>query len=145
MLYVSSGDVGCWKTDPLTGQASFFIVDRKKEIIKVRGWSVSPTEIEAVLSESPAIVDAAVVGSTGFSGEESIKAYVTVKPQSGQSKLDASELRLWLLERLASYKIPQDIIVIPEIPRSPTGKILRRFLREEQKDVYAVTSVLEVI
>ena len=102
-----------------TSQESFFIIDRKKELIKVRGWSVSATEIEAVLLHHPDVEDTAVVGTieSGGDREEFIKAYIAVKPDM-QSTFDANNMQSWLRERLASYKIPEEIIIVTDIPRS---------------------------
>ncbi|KAK7628899.1 hypothetical protein BKA81DRAFT_380451 [Phyllosticta paracitricarpa] len=127
---VRSGDIGCRHTDPETGVASFYIIDRVKELIKVRGWQVSPTEVESELLQHPAIEDAAVTGATEGNGvEEFVRAYVVLKQHASNSTA-APEIRTWLRERLSSYKLPQEIHFVESIPRNSTGKILRRVLRD---------------
>ncbi|KAK7531464.1 4-coumarate-CoA ligase [Phyllosticta citribraziliensis] len=124
-----SGDIGCRRTDLETGFASFYIVDRVKELIKVRGWQVSPTEVESELLQHPAIEDAAVIGATESNGgEEYVRAYVVLK-QRACEPTTAPEIRAWLRERLSGYKLPQEIRFVGSIPRNNTGKILRRVLR----------------
>jgi len=101
------------------------ITDRSKEMIKVRGFQVAPAEIEAVLHGHPAVEDCAVFGiPDGTDGESVIAAVATREP------VDAAELSARVGERLASYKRLSRIVFVPEIPRLPSGKVLRRVLKE---------------
>ncbi|MCB0938139.1 MAG: acyl--CoA ligase [Mycobacterium sp.] len=101
------------------------ITDRLKEMVKVRGFQVAPAEIEAVLHGHPAVRDCAVFGvPDGINGEAVIAAVAADKP------ISADELAALLADRLASYKRPRDIVFVPEIPRLPSGKALRRVLKE---------------
>jgi acyl-CoA synthetase (AMP-forming)/AMP-acid ligase II len=101
------------------------ITDRSKEMIKVRGFQVAPAEIEAVLHGHPAVEDCAVFGiPDGTNGESVIAAVATREP------VDAAELSARVGERLASYKRLSRIVFVPEIPRLPSGKVLRRVLKE---------------
>ena len=101
------------------------ITDRLKEMVKVRGFQVAPAEIEAVLHGHPAVRDCAVFGvPDGINGEAVVAAVATEKPVA------AEELVGLVAERLASYKRPRDIVFVPEIPRLPSGKALRRVLKE---------------
>jgi long-chain acyl-CoA synthetase len=101
------------------------ITDRSKEMIKVRGFQVAPAEIEAVLHAHPAVEDCAVFGvPDGVDGESVIAAVATRAP------VDADELTAWVGERLASYKHLSRVVFVPEIPRLPSGKVLRRVLKE---------------
>ena len=112
-------------------RGQYYIVDRQKDMIKVRGWQVAPAEIESVVVTHDSVQDCAVIGvedTVGASGELPW-AFVSVKPEAEQ--LDIDLLRAWIRERLAGYKVPAKIIVIERIPRNPAGKILRRLLRDE--------------
>jgi len=101
------------------------ITDRLKEMVKVRGFQVAPAEVEAVLHGHPAVRDCAVFGvPDGINGEAVVAAVATEKPVA------AEELVRVVAEQLASYKRPRDIVFVPEIPRLPSGKALRRVLKE---------------
>ncbi len=102
------------------------ITDRSKEMIKVRGYQVAPAEIEAVLHAHPAVEDCAVFGiPDGVEGESVVAAVATREP------VDAAELTARVGERLASYKRLNRVVFVPEIPRLPSGKVLRRVLKEQ--------------
>ena len=101
----------------------FFIVDRKKDLIIRGGYNVYPREIEEVLYEHPAVAEAAVVGVPhGELGEE-VGAAVTLK--EGES-VDEDALRDFIKEQVAAYKYPRQIWFVDELPKGPTGKILKR-------------------
>jgi long-chain acyl-CoA synthetase len=101
------------------------ITDRSKEMIKVRGFQVAPAEIEAVLHGHPAVQDCAVFGiPDGADGEAVVAAVATRAP------VDAAELTARVGERLASYKRLSRVVFVPDIPRLPSGKVLRRVLKE---------------
>ncbi|WNG80518.1 AMP-binding protein [Mycobacterium sp. ITM-2016-00316] len=102
------------------------ITDRLKEMIKVRGFQVAPAEVEAVLHGHPAVEDCAVFGvPDGVNGEAVIAAVATGKPVTEQ------ELIALVVARLSSYKRPRRVIFVDAIPRLPSGKVLRRVLRNE--------------
>jgi acyl-CoA synthetase (AMP-forming)/AMP-acid ligase II len=101
------------------------ITDRCKEMIKVRGFQVAPAEIEAVLHEHPAVVDCGVFGVPDAAGGEAVVAVVALR-----APVDEAELAALVGERLASYKRLSRVVVVPEIPRLPSGKLLRRLLKE---------------
>jgi long-chain acyl-CoA synthetase len=101
------------------------ITDRCKEMIKVRGFQVAPAEIEAVLHGHPAVEDCAVFGiPDGKDGESIVAAVATRAP------VDAAELTARVGKSLASYKRLSRVVFVPEIPRLPSGKVLRRVLKE---------------
>ena len=102
------------------------ITDRLKEMIKVRGFQVAPVEIESVLHGHPAVRDCAVFGIPDTADGEAVIAAVAVAEEVGADELDAL-----IAEKLASYKRPRDIVFVPEIPRLPSGKALRRVLKEQ--------------
>ncbi len=101
------------------------ITDRLKEMIKVRGFQVAPAEIETVLHGHPAVKDCAVFGiPDGVNGEAVVAAVATRAP------VDAANLTARVDEKLASYKHLSRVVVVPDIPRLPSGKVLRRVLKE---------------
>jgi long-chain acyl-CoA synthetase len=101
----------------------FFIVDRKKDMIIRGGYNVYPREVEEVLYEHPAVQEAAVVGVPDESLGEEVAAVVVLK--QGES-LDAQELKAFVKEQVAAYKYPRKIWFADELPKGPTGKILKR-------------------
>ena len=109
----------------------WYVVDRRKELIKVRGFQVAPNEIEGVLLAHPDIMDAAVIGVTHGDTGELPRAYVVIKPGA---KLTEGEVRKWVGERLARYKQLEGGVKFREaIPKTVSGKILKRVLRDEAK------------
>jgi long-chain acyl-CoA synthetase len=101
------------------------LTDRSKEMIKVRAFQVAPAEVEAVLHGHPAVADCAVFGVPDQADGEAIIAAVTPA-----GPVDPAELIALVGGRLASYKRPRQVVVVDEIPRLPSGKVLRRLLRE---------------
>jgi long-chain acyl-CoA synthetase len=121
-----TGDVGYMDAD-----GWFYIVDRKKDQINVAGYKVWPREVEDVLYEHEAVREAAVVGVPDEYRGETVKAYVSLKPgfDTTPDKLP-DELIAHCKDRLAAYKYPRQLEILPELPKTLTGKILRRELRE---------------
>lgn len=101
--------------------------DRLKEIIKVNGFQVAPAEIEAVLLSHPEIADAGVVGRPDNEAGERPVAHVVL---AAGASIDEEAIKAFVLERLTRYKTPSDVHFVETIPKSPSGKILRRLLRE---------------
>ncbi|MCU4186742.1 AMP-binding protein [Acidiferrimicrobium sp. IK] len=102
----------------------WWIVDRLKELIKYKGYQVAPAELEGLLLEHPAVIDAAVAGIPDDAAGEIPKAWVvTSRPVAGD------ELLAWVAERTAPYKKIRAVEFVDAVPRSPTGKVLRRVLR----------------
>jgi long-chain acyl-CoA synthetase len=101
----------------------YFIVDRKKELIIRGGYNVYPREIEEVLYEHPAVREVAVVGVPHADLGEEVGAAVALK--DGES-VDVEELRAFVKEQVAAYKYPREIWLVDELPKGPTGKILKR-------------------
>jgi acyl-CoA synthetase (AMP-forming)/AMP-acid ligase II len=111
----------------------WYIVDRKKELIKVRGFQVAPPELEAVLLSHPLIVDAAVIGikDKREDGSELVRAYVVRRPGKREGLAEA-EVKEYLGQRLAKYKVlTGGVKFVEAIPKNASGKILKRMLREE--------------
>jgi acyl-CoA synthetase (AMP-forming)/AMP-acid ligase II len=115
-----TGDVGNLDVD-----GWLRITDRAKDMIKVRGFQVAPAEIEAVLHGHPGVDDCAVFGVDDEANGEAVVAAVAT-----HGSVDPDELVALVSERLASYKQLSRVVVVPEIPRLPSGKVLRRVLKE---------------
>jgi long-chain acyl-CoA synthetase len=115
-----TGDVGYLDTD-----GWLRITDRAKEMIKVRGFQVAPAEIEQVLHGHPAVDDCAAFGIDDVANGEAIVAAVSTR-----GPVDPDELVALVADRLASYKQLSRVVIVPEIPRLPSGKVLRRVLKE---------------
>jgi long-chain acyl-CoA synthetase len=101
----------------------FFIVDRKKDMIIRGGYNVYPREVEEVLYEHPAVAEAAVVAIPDASLGEEVGAAVALKAGAEASP---AELQAFVKERVAAYKYPRHVWLVPELPKGPTGKILKR-------------------
>ena len=107
----------------------WYIIDRKKEMIKVSGFQVAPKELEGVLLEHPGIADAAVIGVKGDAGSELPRAYVVVKENVNLSEAD---VKRWIEGKLARYKwLNGGVEFLESVPKSASGKILKRVLREK--------------
>ena len=104
-----------------------FVVDRVKELIKVKGFQVAPAELEALIVTHPDVADVAVVGVPDEEAGERPKAFVVARPGAAP---DAETIRDFVAERVATYKRLGDVSFVESIPKSPSGKILRRLLRE---------------
>jgi long-chain acyl-CoA synthetase len=116
-----TGDVGF-----MDDEGWFYIVDRKKDQINAGGYKIWPREVEDVLYEHAAVREAAVVGVADPYRGETVKAYVSLKPGR---EATADELIAHCRERMAAYKYPRQVEVLDELPKTVTGKILRRELR----------------
>jgi len=121
--WLYSGDMGKMDEDGF-----LYILDRKKDMIISGGENIYPAEIEDVLLGNPKIGDAAVIGYEDEKWGESIKAVVVVK--EGEA-LTEPELIEWCQGKIGKFKIPKKVVITDQIPRTPTGKILKRILREQ--------------
>jgi acyl-CoA synthetase (AMP-forming)/AMP-acid ligase II len=117
--WLRTGDIGRIDENGYT-----FIVDRLKELIKYKAYQVPPAELEAVLVSHPQIKDAGVIGVPDGDGEEFPKAFIV-------GDADPDEVMAYVAERVAPYKKVREVAVVDEIPKSASGKILRRVLRDE--------------
>jgi long-chain acyl-CoA synthetase len=107
----------------------FFIVDRKKELIIRGGYNVYPREVEEVLYEHPAVREAAVVGVPHAELGEEVGAAVALKDGA---EVEIDELRAFVKDNIAAYKYPRTIWFVDELPKGPTGKILKREISPPQ-------------
>jgi long-chain acyl-CoA synthetase len=103
-----------------------FIVDRKKDLVIRGGYNVYPREVEEVLYGHPAIAEAAVIGKPDDKLGEEVVAIVAAKPGAD---IDADEVIAYCKERMAAYKYPREVRLVDELPKGPTGKILKKELR----------------
>ncbi|MEU2715220.1 AMP-binding protein [Streptomyces sp. NPDC007205] len=121
-----TGDIGF-----MDAQGWLYVVDRKKDMINASGFKVWPREVEDVLYTHPAVREAAVVGvPDGYRGE-TVKAYISLRPGAEAAP---DELAVYCKERLAAYKYPRQVEILPELPKTASGKILRRELRSRAHD-----------
>lgn len=105
-----------------------YLVDLKKDMINAAGYKVWPREVEDVLYTHPAVREAAVIGVDDEYRGETVKAVISLKP--GQN-LTAEEIAAFCKERMAAYKYPRIVESVDDLPKTVTGKILRRALRDE--------------
>ncbi|EXJ84908.1 hypothetical protein A1O3_05583 [Capronia epimyces CBS 606.96] len=130
--YFKTGDI--MSCDARTRK--WYMVDRKKELIKVRGFQVAPAEIEGVLLSNPKILDAAVIGDADLHAklQELPRAYVVRKPNLSEKDLDEQAVKAFCSDRLAKYKeLTGGVRFVDAIPRNAAGKPLKRILREWAK------------
>ncbi|TVY48858.1 putative 4-coumarate--CoA ligase [Lachnellula occidentalis] len=119
--WIRTGDIGYTKDD------NWYIVDRAKDLFKVRGWQVSPAEIEAALIEHPDVLDSGVIGVPAADGcGDTPMAFIELVKGS---LLDEEGVKRFLVPYLARYKNLGEVKFVDKVPRNPTGKILRRELR----------------
>ncbi len=121
-----TGDVGY-----MDEQGWFYIVDRKKDQINAGGYKVWPREVEDVLYEHEAVREAAVVGVQHEYRGETVKAFVSLRPGKAATE---EQLIAFCKERMAAYKYPREIEFLDEIPKTVTGKLLRRELRAREQE-----------
>ena len=118
-----SGDVAIKK------KGWFWIVDRKKELIKVKGFQVAPAELEAALLENDDVADAAVV-ALRLDHDERPRAYVSLK-EHAKGKLKEKDIVEWMANRVAKHKqLTGGVCFVDEVPKSPSGKIQRVIMRD---------------
>ncbi len=121
--WLHTGDIGHIDAD-----GHLFIVDRLKELIKYKGFQVPPAELEAVLLTHPQVADAAVIGLPDDDAGEIPAAYVVLKQGQAAS---AEDIQAFVAEKVASYKQIRKVTFVDAIPKSASGKILRRVLRDQ--------------
>jgi acyl-CoA synthetase (AMP-forming)/AMP-acid ligase II len=122
--WLRTGDIG-----EVDAEGWFTIVDRLKELIKYKGFQVAPAELEALLVSHPDIADAAVIGVPDDEAGEAPKAFVV-----GHGALEPESVKAWVQERVAPHKRLRAVEVLDEIPKSPSGKILRRVLVQRERE-----------
>lgn len=121
--WLHTGDIGFVDED-----GHFFIVDRVKELIKYKGFQVAPAELEAILLSHPAIADAAVIPSPDEEAGEVPKAFIVLKAEASPE-----EIQQYVAERVAPHKKLRRLEIVDSIPKTASGKILRRVLKERER------------
>ena len=119
---MSSGDVGYFDEDGL-----LYVSGRDDEMIVSGGENVFPAEVEDLLSGHPAVVEATAIGVDDKDFGQRLRAFVVLKDGADATEDDFKE---YVRDHLARYKVPREVVFVPELPRNPTGKILKRELRE---------------
>jgi acyl-CoA synthetase (AMP-forming)/AMP-acid ligase II len=122
--WLRTGDIGT-----VDGEGWFTIVDRLKELIKFKGFQVAPAELEALLVSHPGIADAAVIGVPDEEAGEVPKAFVVPR-----GDLSADAVESWVRERVSPHKRVRAVEMLDEIPKSASGKILRRILVQRERE-----------
>lgn len=111
----------------------FYIVERKKDMIKASGYSVFPAEVEALMYEHPAVQEVAVIGVPDPHRGENIKAFIILRPQH-KDLVKKEEMIAWAKSKMAAYKYPRIVEFVDELPKTGSGKILKRALRDRESD-----------
>lgn len=124
--WLHTGDIG-WRDEA----GYITITDRKKELIKYKGFSIAPAQIEALLLEHPAVADVAVIAKPSAEAGEIPKAFVVLR--KGYEHVSPDELMAWANGKLATFKTVREIEFTDAIPRNPSGKILRRILKDQER------------
>ena len=124
--WLYTGDVGKMDED-----GWFYVVDRKKDMIVASGYKVWPRDVEDVLYQHPAVKETAVVGVPDAYRGETVKAFVALK-EGAESTVRPEEIISFCKSRMAAYKYPRQVEIVSEIPKTLTGKFLRRTLRDKE-------------
>ena len=122
--WLHTGDIGYYDED-----LDFYIVDRLKELIKVKGYQVAPSEIEDILRKHPSIADVAVIGVPNEELGEAPRAYIIPK-----KTMEAEDVHSYLKDKVAGFKqLKGGVEFVESIPKAPSGKILRRELMQSYR------------
>jgi len=133
--WLYTGDIGKMDDD-----GYLYIVDRKKDMIIAGGFNIYPREIDEILYQHPAVLEACSVGVADEYRGESVKAFVVLKPGATASEQEILE---FCKERLAAYKRPREVEFIEALPKSTVGKVLRRVLAEREKEKARIAAAAE--
>lgn len=126
--WLATGDIVSMDEDGF-----FYIVGRKKDMIKASGYSVFPAEVEALMYEHPAVNEVAVIGVPDPYRGENIKAFIILQPEH-KGRIEEEEIIAWAREKMAAYKYPRIVEFVDELPKTGSGKILKRILREKEAE-----------
>jgi len=125
--WLHSGDIARMDED-----GAIFVVDRKKDMINTAGFKVFPAEVERVVAEHPSVAMVAVGSQPDEMKGETAKAYVVLMPGAEE---DADGIIALCREQLAAYKVPRSVQFVPDLPRTSTGKVMRRELKTLDADL----------
>ncbi len=121
--WLRTGDIAVTDDD-----GYLYVVDRAKDLIIVSGFNVYPAEVEQVIAEAPGVAEVGVVGVPNAATGEAVRAYVVSTPD-GVDRVNEDAIVAWCRQHLARYKCPGSVLVVDELPKGLTGKVLRRALR----------------
>lgn len=124
--WLATGDIA-----RMDDEGYFYIVGRKKDLIKASGFSVYPVEVENFLYRHPAVKEVAVIGVPDPYRGENIKAFIILKPEY-KNKVKEEEIIAWCKGKMAAYKHPRIVEFVEELPKTSSGKVLKRVLRENE-------------
>jgi fatty-acyl-CoA synthase len=124
--FLRTGDLGRVDED-----GYFFMVDRLKRMINASGYKVWPTEVESLMYQHPAILEACVIGTPDAHRGETVKAVIVPRPE-WRSRIDAQQVIEWCRENMAAYKCPRIVEFVESLPKSGAGKIMWRELQERE-------------
>ena len=116
---------------------NLYFLDRQKDMIKTGGMNVSSVEVERVLYQHPAVLEAAVVGVADDYWAQLVTAYVVARPHQ---TVDPEQVRTFCKEQVAAYKVPKQVNIVESLPKDTQGKILKRELRRQDESAAAVES-----
>jgi len=112
----------------------FWFVSREDDIIKSSAYRIGPEEIEVTLATHPEVLDVGVIGVPDEVRGQIAKAFVVLKPGG---KVTPEELIKHCKDKIATFKLPREVVIVNELPRTPTGKLLRRVLRQKDAEAQA--------
>jgi long-chain acyl-CoA synthetase len=124
--WLRTGDIAC-----MDERGWIYIKDRARDLVKHKGYSVFPQEVEDYIYRHPAVLETAVVGLPKPDGDEELKAYIVLKPDY-ESAPDGDQIISWCRDNMAKYKVPDTIEFRDELPKTMVGKVLRRVLRDAE-------------
>ncbi len=124
--FFRTGDIGY-----IDDEGFLHFQDRVKEVIKYKGYTIAPFELESLLMKHPAVMDVAVIGKPDEEAGEIPKAFIVLKPEY-RGKVSEEEIIEWMRERISGYKRVREVEFVDELPRTASGKLLRRLLRERE-------------
>ncbi len=124
--FFRTGDIGY-----IDDEGFLHFQDRVKEVIKYKGYTIAPFELESLLMKHPAVMDVAVIGKPDEEAGEIPKAFIVLKPEY-RGKVSEEEIIEWMRERISGYKRVREVEFVDELPRTAPGKLLRRLLRERE-------------
>jgi fatty-acyl-CoA synthase len=132
--FLRTGDLGRVDED-----GYFFMVDRLKRMINASGFKVWPTEVESLMYQHPAVLEACVIGASDAHRGETVKAFVVLRPE-WKGRIEAPAIVDWCRENMAAFKIPRIVEFIDELPKSGSGKIEWRVLQDRERRAEAAPS-----
>ena len=129
--FLRTGDLGRIDED-----GYFFMVDRLKRMINASGFKVWPTEVESLMYQHPAVLEACVIGTRDAHRGETVKAFIVLRPQ-WVGRVDSQTLIEWSREHMAAFKSPRIVVFVESLPKSGTGKIQWRELQDRENSTHA--------